>query len=210
MIDRTMHGRAPQPPAATGLPAQRPATRWMQRLAEETPTAADSTGLAIDTTQFSVPEAVARRTLRPLWGRWRTACKSFVWLTAIMLVPIAPTSPAVPERPDRHGDLGGPNLPGVVVAHPARRRGRRTGGQSVRPPTGRTSRTVVRRLLIGAAAGAIVGIVVAMILFTFGFTTAIGVLAATVGGAALLAGLSAGLAALRSPAPWAPSSPASC
>ena len=209
-------------PAATGLHAQRPATKWMQRLAEETSTAPQSTGRALDTATSTAsgtldPTADTKSDREPSDAAAGNPAESpsdavvplgsgvlfvlaLLWLAAIMWsvrASIAGTS-ADPGVVISATALA---LPGVVTATLL------AGAAAGLAATGRFAlsagsgaRTVLRRLIVGAGSGAGVGVVAAgVILFAFGANAAIGIIAATVG----IAGLLAGIAAMLPAAPLA-------
>jgi iron complex transport system permease protein len=185
----------------------------MQRLAEEAKTAADSTGLVVEspptpstgtvdpTANSDTPtndDAAAHtddQELPPL-GAGVLFVLGLLWLAATMWS----------ARASFNGDAEDPTvvvssaalvLPGVVVATLMAGAAAGLAGASRFARPGRTpARTNLGRVLVGAAGGAGVGIVAAAVtLIAFGFNSAIGVIAATIGVSALLAGTTAGLPA---------------
>jgi hypothetical protein len=220
-------------PPATGPGAQRPAIRWMQRLAEETSTAPDSTVRATDTATATASDTMEPMTdtqsddaadeaastdnaaigpaddtastgrgpdeseddVAPL-GAGVLFVLGLLWLAAVMWsveASIAGNS-ADPGVVISSAALA---LPGVVAATLLAGAASALAATSrFARPTNSIVRTVLRRLLVGAIAGAGVGVLAAgVILFTFGANTAIWIIAATVGVSAVLGSAAATLPA---------------
>jgi hypothetical protein len=229
------------PPPATGPRAQRPAIRWMQRLAEETSTAPGSTVRATDTATATAGDTMDPMTdtqsddaavglagdaVSPDDAATGPACDTastgngrgpdeseddvaaplgvgvlfvlgLLWLAAVMWSVQASIvgNSADPGVVISSAALA---LPGVVAAALL------AGAASALAATSRFARpassivrTVLRRLLVGAIAGAGVGVVAAgVILFAFGANAAIAIIAATVGVSAILGSAAATLPAV--------------
>jgi hypothetical protein len=229
MTEPGLAGPAAIPPA-TGSRAQRPATRWMQRLAEETSTAPDSRAIGTPTATSTASDAMGSMTdaksgdtaddatvgrvddpgstgdggvpdgsegdvVAPL-GSGVLFVLGLLWLAAMMWSFRASIAGSLTD-PGLIISSAALALPVVVAA--ALLAGAASGLAATSRfarPAGSTARTVLRRLFVGALAGAGVGTVAAgVILFTFGANAAIGIIAATVGVSALLASTAASLPA---------------
>jgi hypothetical protein len=177
--------------------AERHVTRWKQKLAEDTSTAAVDPAAA--QTESDQPEADSP----PALGSAILFLLGLLWLAATMWSARASiaSNAADPAVVISTAALA---LPGVIAATllAGAAAGLAATGRFVRrndvlspgrvPSTGR--RAMLRRLAIGAAAGALMGLLTAgVIVFAFGANAAIGILATTVGVSGLIAGAAAAL-----------------
>ena len=185
------------PPTTPPYPRR---TRWKQKLAEDT---------SAEPVEAGTPETGTDDALNvdgdasPPLGTAILFLLALIWLAATMWSARASiaSNAADPAVVISSAALA---LPGVIAATllAGAAAGLTSAGRFVRPVTVATTarQRVIRRLIVGAAAGAGLGILTGgAILFAFGANTAIGVLAATIA----VSGLLAGAAAALPPAPLA-------